>query len=68
MKLTPRGLIVATESHGGGKQLCKGIPHALIQQESPPESALWYKYPSLISEQKQVNSKMCTCTELDTCT
>ena len=53
------------ESHGGGNQLCKGIPHALIQQKSSPESVLWYMWPSLISGQKEVSSEMPPCTELD---
>lgn len=53
------------ESHGGGNQLCKGIPRALIQQECCPESALWYKWSSLISGQKELSSEMPPLTELD---
>lgn len=52
------------EGNDGGNQLCKGIPHALIQQKSS-ELALWYKWPSLISGQKEVSSEMPPCTELD---
>lgn len=53
------------ESHGGGNQLCKGIPHALIHQEYSCESALWYKCPRLISGQKEVSGEMPPRTELD---
>lgn len=45
------------ESHGGGNQLCKGILHALIQQEHSPEAVLWCKWSSLISGQKEVSSE-----------
>lgn len=53
------------ESRGGGNQLCKGIPCALIQWEYSPEFALWYEWPHLISRQKEVSSEMPPRTEVD---
>lgn len=53
------------ESHGGRKQLCKGISQALIQRKYSPESVLWHKWPGLTSGQKEVSCEMCPCTELD---
>lgn len=51
------------ESRGGGNQLCKSTLHALIQQESSPESVLWL-WPRLIGEQEEVGSEVSPHTEL----
>lgn len=51
------------ESCGGGNQLYKSTVHALIQQESSPESVLWL-WPRLIGEQEEVGSEVSPNTEL----